>query len=162
MFLCLCVCVYVCVCVCVFTVFSISFSFSWIRIVRGLAISLVLSHHNKNLKHHSPRTDQCYSSVLQLSFILKVKENTSSRTEGMPIQKIQKERPPAQFWLLFLYVIFFLLPLGLPFVNWASQECCLFYLGPHSGPWTFLCSFFCRLFPSLTFSHAILDSFFLL
>ena len=28
-------------------------------------------------------------------------------------------------WLLFLY---FSLPLGLPYANWASQECCLFYL----------------------------------
>ena len=125
MFLCLCVCVYVCVCVCVFTVFSISFSFSWIRIVRGLAISLVLSHHNKNLKHHSPRTDQCYSSVLQLSFILKVKENTSLRTEGMPIQKIQKERPPAQFWLLFLYVFFFSSPWACPLsIGLAKSAVC--------------------------------------
>ena len=32
------------------------------------------------------------------------------------------------------------LPLGLPCVNWASQERCLFYL--RSGPWTFLCSVF--------------------
>ena len=29
-------------------------------------------------------------------------------------------------WLLFLYV--FSLPLGLLYVNWFSQECCLFYL----------------------------------
>ena len=28
---------------------------------------------------------------------------------------------------LFLYVIFFL-PLDLSYVNWVSQECCLFYL----------------------------------
>ena len=34
--------------------------------------------------------------------------------------------PPLAFWLLFLDVFF--LPLGLPNVNWASQECCLFYL----------------------------------
>ena len=34
------------------------------------------------------------------------------------------ERPLA-LWLLFLC---FFLPLGLPYVNWAKQECCLFYL----------------------------------
>ena len=31
--------------------------------------------------------DQCYNSVLQLSFIQKIKENTSSRHEGMLTQK---------------------------------------------------------------------------
>ena len=29
-------------------------------------------------------------------------------------------------WLFFLYV--FSSPLGLPYINWASQECCLFHL----------------------------------
>ena len=49
--------------------------------------------------------DPCYSSVIQLSFIQKAKENTSSRHEGRPTQKMQRdEKPPAQFWLLFLYV----------------------------------------------------------
>ena len=37
----------------------------------------------------------------------------------------ERERPLA-LWLLFFYI--FLLPLGLPYVNWASQVCCLFYL----------------------------------
>ena len=36
----------------------------------------------------------------------------------------REERPPAQFWLLFY--LFFLLPLSLPYVNWAIQEGCLF------------------------------------
>ena len=64
-------------------------------------ISLVLSHHNTNLKRWtlkpsdrqclSSRTDQCFSSVLQLSFIYKIKENTSSRHEHMPTQKTQRE-----------------------------------------------------------------------
>ena len=49
------------------------------------------------------------------------------------------ERPRA-LWLLFLYVFF--LPLGLPYVNWASQESCLFYLRSYSGLRTFLCSIF--------------------
>ena len=63
----------------------------------------------------------CHSSqtVLQLSFIQKIKENTSSRREGMPTQKTQREErekerqrvqshpgegPPA-LWLLFLCFI---------------------------------------------------------
>ena len=67
--------------------------------VRESTISSVLSHHNKNLKQwtsvtppgtdqcHSFQMDQCYSSMLQLSFIWKIKENISSRHEGMMTQK---------------------------------------------------------------------------
>ena len=52
--------------------------------------------------------------------------------------------------------ICFLLPLGLPYVTWASQERCLFYL--RSSLWSsalpFFCFFFlCFYFPSLSFSH---------
>ena len=59
----------------------------------------------------------------------------------------ERERPLA-LWLLFLYVTPPppLLPSGLPFVNWASQECCLFYLRSSLQssdlPLTFLCSIF--------------------
>ena len=43
--------------------------------------------------------------VLQLHFIWQAKENTSSRCDGRPTQKTwREEKPPAQFWLLFLYV----------------------------------------------------------
>ena len=45
---------------------------------------------------------------------------------------------------------------GLPSVNGASQECCLFYLRSHSGPRAFLWPssvLFSGLFPSLSFSH---------
>ena len=46
-------------------------------------------------------------SVLQLSFIWQAKENTSLRHEGGLTQKTRREeRPPGQFWLLFLYVFF--------------------------------------------------------
>ena len=55
----------------------------------------------------------------------------------------ERERERA-LWPLFLYVIF--PPLGLPYVNWASQECCLFYLRSlfrsSELPLTFLCSIF--------------------
>lgn len=76
----------------------------------------------------------------------------------MPTQRCQEKRenerggretPPA-LWLLFFS---FFLPLGLPYVNWASQECCWFY--PRSSLWSsdlpLFC--FCGLFPSLSFIH---------
>ena len=51
-----------------------------------------------------------------------------------------------------LFIYFFLLPLGLPCVNWAGQEHCLFYWGPHSSSDRPL-FYFCRLFLSLSFSN---------
>ena len=129
-----------------------------IEVSGEFVIPLVLSRHNKNLKqrvdqHYSPQTNQLQLRV-QLSFIQKVKENTSSRHDGMSIQKTRREeRPPAQFWLLFLYVFFFLLPLGLPYVNWASQECCLFYLRSSLQSSDLSLFYFRGLFPSLSFSH---------
>ena len=60
-----------------------------------------------------------------------------------------------------LLICFFLLPLSLPYVIWASQEGCLFSWGSHSGPRTFLCSIF-GSFSLLCLSvFTILDSFFL-
>ena len=52
------------------------------------------------------------------------------------------------------FICFFLLPLGLPYVNWTSQECCLFYL--RSSLWSLdlpLTSLFSisRAFPFLVF-----------
>ena len=63
----------------------------------------------------------------------------------------ERERETLVLWLLFLYV--FLLPLGLPYVNWASQECCLFYL--RSSLWSsdLPLFYFCGFFSSLSFSH---------
>ena len=49
--------------------------------------------------------------------------------------------------------MFFLLPLGLPYVNWASQECCLFYLRSSFRSSDLPLFYFPRLFPSLSFSH---------
>ena len=47
-------------------------------------------------QRYSSRTDQCYNSMLQLSFIWKTKENTSSRPEGMPTQKTRREERERQ------------------------------------------------------------------
>ena len=77
-------------------------------------ISSILSC-SKNLKH---RTSVKASAQLYLAN----KENTASRCEGGPTQK----RQVAQFWLFFLCLFF--LPLSLPYVNWVSQEGCLFLL----------------------------------
>ena len=115
---------------------------------------------------YSPRMDQCYSSVLQLSFIWKVKENTPLGCEGMLTQMTQKGEAPAQLYMfvsLYIYMFdmfscyMFFSPapahLELPHVNWASQECCLFY--PRSSLWSLDLPLFCfpGLFPSLSFSH---------
>ena len=53
-------------------------------------------------------------------------------------------------WLLFLYVF---LSLGLSYINWASQECCLFYLRSSLQSSDLPLFYSCRLFPSLSFSH---------
>ena len=59
-------------------------------------------------------------------------------------------------WLLYLYVY---LSLGLSYVNWASQECCLFYLRSSLRSSDLLLFHFLGLFPSLSVAPAILDSF---
>ena len=121
-------------------------------------ISSVLSHLNKNFKRqtlkpsvrHSSWTDHvvalcsrtdhgivvreisvtapCYNSVL----LRKYQETTSSRCEGMLTQRCEEKREkeracacrresPQRFGSSFCTF----LP---PPVNWASEECCLFYL----------------------------------
>ena len=49
--------------------------------------------------------------------------------------------------------MFFLLPLGLPYVNWASQEGCLFYLRSSLQSSDLPLFYFHGLFPSFSFSH---------
>ena len=69
-----------------------------------------------------------------------------------------KRHPTPALWFLFLYV--FLLPLGLPYVDWVSQECRLFYLRSSLRSLDVPLFYFCGLFPCLL-ATAILDSFFL-
>ena len=61
--------------------------------------------------------------------------------------------------------ICFFLPLGLPYVNWVSQECCLFYLKSSVRSsdlsLTFLCSIFAGFSLPCLLITAILDSCFL-
>ena len=67
-------------------------------------------------------------------------------------KRLQEKRGP---WPSFgsSFYMFFLFPLGLPYVNWASQECCLFYLRSSLRSLGLALFYFPRLFPSLSFSH---------
>ena len=146
--------------------FPIAFHFFYsIFLSWECVISSVLSHHNKNLKRRDVKAlRQTMSqlsdrSVLQLHvaarFYLENKRKTHPR--GMRAcwlerRKEERERDPA-LWLILLYVLFSS-PLGLTCVNWASQECCLFYLRPSLQSSLDLPLFyFLGLFPSLSFSH---------
>ena len=72
-----------------------------------------------------------------------------SRRAGEKESRGVGERPLA-LWLLFLC---FFLPLGLPYVNWASQKCCLFCLRSSLWSLDLPLFYFHRLFPFLSFSH---------
>ena len=63
----------------------------------------------------------------------------------------ERERARASFGSSFY--MFFFSPLGLSYVNWASQECCLFYLRSSLRSSDLPLFYFCGLFPSLSFSH---------
>ena len=70
----------------------------------------------------------------------------------MPTQKDAKREASSPI-LASLFIYFFLLPLGLPFVSWASQKRSLFYLRSSFWSLELPLFYFCGLFPSLTFSH---------
>ena len=116
---------------------------------------------------YGSRMDQCYSSMLQLcvtaQFYLGNKGKYILEAWGhanpKDVKRRERERGPQPFGSSFY--LFFPLPLGLPYVNWASQQYCLFYL--RSSLWSLDCPlfYFCRLFPSLSFSHHHSSSFFL-
>ena len=98
------------------------------------AVFLVLSHCSKNLKQ---RMDQCYSSVLQLSYssVLFGKQRKihpqSVRADlraGPPKRSTEKRREARGSILDPFFNVIFLLPQSLPSVNWASQEGCLLHL----------------------------------
>ena len=65
-------------------------------------------------------------------------------------RETEQERDPRPFGSS--YYTFFLSP-GLPYVNWASQECCLFYLRSSLQSSDHPLFYFRGLFPSLSFSH---------
>ena len=108
-------------------------------------------------QHYSPRTDQrysfqmdqCYSSVLQISFIQKVKESTFSRHEGMMTQKMRREERPWPNFGSSFYVFSpppgpALCKLGQPGVLFVFPEVLTPVLGPSFVQ-------FSRAFPFLAF-----------
>ena len=99
--------------------------------------------------------------MLQLSFVWQAKEKTSSRYKGSQTQK--KRRREARGPILApLFIHFFLLPLSLTYVNWASQEGCLFYLRFSLWSLDFPLFYFSWAFPLLCLlATSILDAFFL-
>ena len=136
---------------------------------QGSVITSVLSCHSKDFKRRTLKPSASHSSrtarviVLgQISLISKIKENTSSRRGDMLTQKMRKEeKSTLARWLgererpgpLAPLFICFFLSLGLPYVNWASQEC-VFHLRsslPSSDPPLF---YFRGLFPSLSFQFS--------
>ena len=144
-------------------------------------ISFLLSHQNKNLKRWTLKPLAHHSSwtVLQLrvtaQFYLENKEKYILKAWGQAdpkdMKRRQRERERACAHeqerererenpcpLAPLYICFFL-PLDLPYVNCASQECCLFYLRSSCQSSDLSLFDFCRLFPFLL-ATAILDSFF--
>ena len=124
-----------------------------VRLSGECITSLILSHHNKKLKRRTLKPSACHNSrtVLQLhvtaQFYLenKGKYILEVHTDPKDTKKRERKRAPAHtrvgggmggetplaLWFLFLC---FFLPLGLPYVNWATQECCLEKaMAPHSS-----------------------------
>ena len=103
---------------------------------------------------YSSRTDQFYLEnkgkyILEVWGHVDPKDEKRREGKRASVHEQERERPPAfgsSFYMFFP-------PLGLPYVNWANQECCLFY--PRSSLWSSKLPlfYFCRLFPSLSFSH---------
>ena len=95
--------------------------------------------------------------MLQLSVtaLLYLEDSRKIHLQGVRARRSKDTRRSApqcagererELLLLYLYVY---LSLGLSYVNWASQEYCLFYLRSSDLPFFY----FCGLFPSLSFSH---------
>ena len=114
-------------------------------------------------------TAPCYSSIL-LDNSRKIhprgktqrEERPSTRQRGKDGDRERGRQGESPLAPLF---ICFSLPLCLPHANWASQECCLFYLKSSLRssdlPLTFLCSIFEGFSLPCLLATAILDSCFL-
>ena len=110
--------------------------------------------HNKNLKRRTSVAALWWTSATALwysSVYLGSRGEYILEVRGHDDPKDEKTERPLALWLLFLYI--FLLPLDLPYVNWASQERCLFYLRPSLQFSDLPLFYFLSLFHSLSFSH---------
>ena len=142
---------------------------------QGSVISSVLSRHNKDLKRQTLKPSACHKSrtVLQLhvtaqfylenkgKYILEAWGHANPKDAKREIEtesmRGRERETPGPLAPLFIW---FSPPLGLPYVNWASQECCLFYLRSSLRSSDLPLFYFWGLFPCLL-AIAILDSFFL-
>ena len=126
--------------------------------------SLVLSHHSQNLKRQTSVTASVNSvialrqtSVIQprvtAQFHLESKGKYILKALGQADPKDAKRKEAPRSILAPLFICFFLLPLSLPYVHWASKEGCLFCL--RSSLWSsdLPLFYFHGLSPSLSFSH---------
>ena len=141
-------------------------------------ISSVLSRHNKNLKQQTLKLLECHSS--QIDHVIALSSRTD-RVIALGDGSVLHLRVTAQFYLenkrkihplgmkaylpkrgeetrespdhLAPLFICLFLPLGLPCVNWASQERCLFYLRSSLRSLDLPLFSFHELFPSFSFIH---------
>ena len=141
-------------------------------------ITSVLSHLNKNLKRRTLKPSMCHSSqadhVIALGsgtdhvialrsihvtaqFYLEIKRKIHFRGVRACRPKRHEEKSPGPSAPLYM----FLLPLGLPSVNWASQECSLFYPRSSLGSSDLPCSIFAGFSLPCLSATTILDSCFL-
>ena len=104
----------------------------------------------------SSQTDQFYLEN-KVKYTLKAwghanpKDAKRERDREIDIERMQEgERETWPFGSSF-YMFF--PPLGLPYVNWASQECCLSHLRSSLRSSDLPLFYFQGLFPSLSFSH---------
>ena len=112
------------------------------KVLGECVISLVLSCHSK-IWNSRPVLQLCYSSVLfgkrWKMHLQGMRAGWLKRTEGLNFGSS--------------FYMFFLLPLSLPYVDWASQEGCLFHLRFSLQSWDFPLFHFCGLLLSLSFIH---------
>ena len=109
------------------------------------------------------------SATLQVDSLLADPKDVTRRERerkskaGHVGRKRKCKREPQSFGTaLYVYILFFFsLPLGLSYVNWATQGAVCSTWGPQSGPQTFLCSIFTGFSLSCLLATAILDSFLL-
>ena len=117
--------------------------------------------------HHSSRVldKPCYIALRQISVTALFYLDNSRRIHPRSVRACQPKDAKRREWrstpacgrerehALAPLFICFSLPLGLPAANWASQECCWFYLRSSLRSSDLPLFYFHGLFPSLSFSY---------
>ena len=95
-------------------------------------------------RHH-----RCQESVCSSVFV-----SSQQRFALKPHAGVGGESPLAPLYIyIYIYIFFFFPSLGLSYVNWASQECCLFYLRFSLQSLDLPLFYLLRLFPSRSFRN---------